>query len=129
MQKVGHTLGSGAILIMDESIGVNDFLDACMRFFLHETCGNCNPCRNGLKIISDITGRLKAGKAYSDDINAMEEVSMMLKASAFCPLGQSPAAPITSALRYFRKEMEAGVDPSINREIRRNNRNLIPLAS
>ena len=129
MQKVGHTLGSGAILIMNESIGVNDFLDACMRFFLHETCGNCNPCRNGMKIISDITGRLKAGKACSDDINAMEEVSMMLKASAFCPLGQSPAAPITSALRYFRKEMEAGVDHSIKKEIRRNNRNLIPLAS
>lgn len=115
MQKVGHVLGSGAILIMNESVGVNDFLHACMKFFQHESCGNCNPCRNGLKILTDITARLKEGFGYPGDIALMEELCMTLKSAAFCPLGQSPAGPIMSALRYFRPEMERGIDKGLER--------------
>ncbi|MBN2450865.1 MAG: NADH-quinone oxidoreductase subunit NuoF [Lentisphaeria bacterium] len=112
MQKVGHVLGSGAILIMNESVGINDYLDACMRFFKHESCGNCNPCRNGLHALCGITGRLKAKEGYPGDVALMEELVMSLKTVAFCPLGQSPAGPVMSALRYFRAEVEAGVDPT-----------------
>ncbi len=115
MQKVGHVLGSGAILIMNQSVGIGEFLDCCMQFFLHESCGNCNPCRNGLKVLKDITGRFKQGKAYAGDIELMEEVSMTMKSAAFCPLGQSPAAPLMSALRYFRPELEAAIDPTMER--------------
>ncbi|MFW5802418.1 MAG: NADH-quinone oxidoreductase subunit NuoF [Verrucomicrobiota bacterium] len=126
MQKVGHVLGSGAILIMNESVGVNDFLHACMKFFKHESCGNCNPCRNGLKVLTDITARLKDGCGYPGDIALMEELCMTLKSSAFCPLGQSPAGPIMSALRYFRPEMERGID--INSERPRNTHVRLELA-
>ncbi len=111
LQKVGHTLGSGAILIMNETVGVCDFLHACLRFFVHESCGNCNPCRNGLRWLSAISARLKLGVAYPGDIQIMEEVATILKSSAFCPLGQSTAGPIMSALRYFKDEIEAAVDP------------------
>jgi NADH:ubiquinone oxidoreductase subunit F (NADH-binding) len=114
---------------MNESVDVNAFLNSCMKFFLHETCGNCNPCRNGLKIIYDITERLKKHQAYTDDINAMEEISMMLKISAFCPLGQSPAAPIMSAIRYFRPLMEQGIDQAAKKIVRHNNRELIQLSN
>ncbi len=110
MARIGHVLGSGAILVMNDTVDVADFLNSCMRFFLHESCGNCNPCRNGLRMLFDITGRLKNGKGYDDDIEALEELSLMLKISAFCPLGQSPSAPIMSALRYFRDEMESKID-------------------
>ena len=110
LEKVGHTLGSGAILITNETVDIKAFLRCCMRFFLHETCGNCNPCRNGVKILCDITERLKNNKGRVEDIDALEEISMTLKSSAFCPLGQSPASPIMSALRYFRTQIEAGVD-------------------
>jgi NADH-quinone oxidoreductase subunit F len=111
MQKVGHVLGSGAILVMNETVDVRSFLHACMHFFVHESCGSCSPCRNGLKTLFDITRRLKERTAYPDDIACMEQISQALKISAFCPLGQSPASPIASALRYFRNEIEAGVDP------------------
>jgi NADH:ubiquinone oxidoreductase subunit F (NADH-binding) len=111
MQKIGHVLGSGAILIMNETVDVKSFLHACMRFFLHESCGNCNPCRNGLKALFDITRRLKEHKAYPDDIECLEQICLALKISAFCPLGQSPASPIMSALRYFPNEIKAGLDP------------------
>jgi len=115
MAKVGHVLGSGAILIMNETVSVNAFLDSCMRFFRHESCGNCNPCRNGTKALTDITGRLKAGQGYSGDIQLMEELVMSLKSMAYCPLGQSLAGPTMSAIRYFREEVEAGIDPALVR--------------
>ena len=115
MQKVGHVLGSGAILIMNESVGVADLLHSCMRFFKHESCGNCNPCRNGIKVLCDITERLRHGCGYPGDIAIMEELCMTLKSAAFCPLGQSPAGPILSALRYFRPELKAGIDPTRER--------------
>ena len=115
MAKVGHVLGSGAILVMNETVGVSDFLDSCMRFFRHESCGNCNPCRNGLKALTEITGRLKAGQGYAGDVNLMEELVMSLRTMAYCPLGQSPAGPVMSALRYFRAEVEAGIDLSLVR--------------
>jgi len=111
MQKVGHVLGSGAVLIMNETVDVKSFLHVCMRFFLHESCGGCNPCRNGLKTLFDITRRLKEHTAYPDDIECLEQICLALKISAFCPLGQSPASPIMSALRYFRDEINAGLDP------------------
>ncbi len=111
MQKVGHVLGSGAILVMNQTVEVADFLDSCMRFFRHESCGSCNPCRNGLQVLGEIVGRLKKKNAYPGDIELMEEVCMTLKSAAFCPLGQSPASPLMSALRYFRPELAAAVDP------------------
>ena len=115
MEKVGHVLGSGAILIMDQRVGVNDFLHACIRFFLHESCGNCNPCRNGLHAVCEITDRLRRREGYAGDVALMEEICMTLKSVAFCPLGQSPAGPMLSALRYFRPEIEAGVDKKRSR--------------
>lgn len=110
MQKVGHVLGSGAILVMNETVRVADYLESCLRFFRHESCGNCNPCRNGTQALCDIAARLKQGKGYPGDVALMEELVMSLKTMAFCPLGQSPAAPVMSALRYFRSEIEACVD-------------------
>jgi NADH:ubiquinone oxidoreductase subunit F (NADH-binding)/(2Fe-2S) ferredoxin len=115
LQKVGHVLGSGAILIMNASVNVRDFLHACVRFFYHESCGNCNPCRNGLKILLDIAQRLKDGRGYAGDLEVLEEVALILKTSAFCPLGQSPAMPIMSALRYFREDIASGVDSRLTR--------------
>jgi len=112
LAKTGHTLGSGAILFMNESIGVCDFLHACIKFFAHESCGNCNPCRNGLAVLLELTARLKKGKGYPGDVELMEELVMGMKSIAFCPLGQSPAAPVLSALRYFRDEVRKGVDPT-----------------
>jgi NADH-quinone oxidoreductase subunit F len=111
LAKTGHTLGSGAILFMNESVGVCDFLHACIKFFAHESCGNCNPCRNGMAVLLELTARLKAGKGYPGDVELMEELVMGMKSIAFCPLGQSPAAPVLSALRYFRSEVRAGIDP------------------
>ncbi len=110
LAKNGHSLGSGAILFMNETIKVCDFLHACMKFFAHESCGNCNPCRNGMAALLELTARLKKGEGYPGDIALMEELVMGMQSIAFCPLGQSPAAPVLSAVRYFRDELHAGIN-------------------
>jgi len=127
LQKTGHALGSGAILIMNESVGVREFLRACLQFFYHESCGRCNPCRNGMRVMLDAAGRLCEGRGYPDDPALLQEVALALRSSAFCPLGQSPAAPILSAWRYFRGEITAGVDPKAVRPPPvRNRREAVP---
>ncbi len=129
MLKVGHVLGSGAILVVNDSIDIKDFLYSCIKFFAHESCGNCNPCRNGLNILKDIASRLKEKKAYEEDIDGLEEISMILKSSAFCPLGQSPAGPIMSAMRYFKEEIRAGIDVNaVKPALRHTQRDLVHLA-
>jgi NADH-quinone oxidoreductase subunit F len=115
LSKTGHALGSGAILFMNESIGICDFLHACIGFFAHESCGSCNPCRNGMSVLLELTARLKERRGYPGDIELLEELVMGMKSIAFCPLGQSPAAPVMSALRYFRDEVNAGIDPALIR--------------
>lgn len=116
LSKVGHVLGSGAILVMTDSVAVADLLHACIRFFLYESCGQCNPCRNGLRVMHDITDRLRRHEGQPDDLDALAEIALMLKQAAFCPLGQSPAMPVLSALRYFRPELETAVNPAAPRE-------------
>lgn len=130
LAKNGHSLGSGAILFMNESIKVSDFLHACMKFFAHESCGNCNPCRNGMAMLLALTARLKRGEGYPGDIALLEELVMGIKSIAFCPLGQSPAAPVMSALRYFRDEVSSGIDPdAIRPKPEHTVRNLMKLVS
>ena len=111
LQEVGHNLGSGAILIMNESVSVVDFLKCCMKFFVHESCGRCSVCRIGTVQMYESFSRLEKKEAYFDELKNIEELAKGLKLTAFCPLGQSIASPVLSALKYFRAELEEGIDP------------------
>jgi len=107
----GHNLGSGAILIMNEKVSVVDFLKCCMKFFIHESCGRCSVCRIGTKQLYESFSRLEKKEAYFDELKNIEELAEGLKLTAFCPLGQSITSPVLSALKYFRAELEEGIDP------------------
>ncbi|KQC09384.1 MAG: hypothetical protein APR54_12875 [Candidatus Cloacimonas sp. SDB] len=110
LQKLGHNLGSGALLIMNNSVSVADFLGSCMKFFVHESCGKCSVCRIGTNYLYEACSRLKKKNGYYDELENMREVANLLKLTAFCPLGQSVAQPILSALKYFEDELLEGVD-------------------
>jgi len=110
LQELGHNLGSGALLIMNESVSVADFLRSCMKFFVHESCGKCSVCRIGTTYLYEACDRLKNRDAYCDELENMKEIANLLKLTAFCPLGQSVAQPILSALKYFEEELLEGVD-------------------
>jgi NADH:ubiquinone oxidoreductase subunit F (NADH-binding) len=82
-------------------------LHSILRFFEHESCGKCVPCRVGTRQLSILLEKIIAGEPNnSSDIDALLEQSELMAKTSLCPLGQSPVLPIRSALQHFRKEFE-----------------------
>ncbi len=99
-------LGSGAILVMDESACMIDILGSTMRFFQHESCGQCSPCRVGYQQLTLYVDKIAQGKGEMKDLDDMLELASFMNGSAICALGQSAYLSVSSILRYFRKEFE-----------------------
>ena len=111
-------LGSGAIVVMDET---TDMVKACLSvvsFFSHESCGKCSPCREGTTWLRQILERILAGYGRPSDIDLLMDVSDNIspglvwppKQTTICPLGPSATAPTASAIRRFRSEFEAHIE-------------------
>ena len=113
--KAGSMMGSGAIVVMDET---TDAVKACwkvVKFFAHESCGKCTPCREGTDWLEKILERILHGHGRPDDLELLLDVcdnispgiSWPPRQTTICPLGPSAVSPISSALRRFRDEFEA----------------------
>jgi NADH:ubiquinone oxidoreductase subunit F (NADH-binding)/NADH:ubiquinone oxidoreductase subunit E len=109
MSKVGGALGSGTMLVMDESVCAVDFIRSVAVFFRHESCGQCTPCREGTPRILETMDRICAGQGTMADLDFMERLAGVLTDASFCPLGQTAAQPLMSALKNFRAEFEAHI--------------------
>ncbi len=110
MSKVGGALGSGTMLVMDESVCAVDFIRSVAVFFAHESCGQCTPCREGTpQILSTIT-RICKGQGTMADLEFMERLAGAMTDASFCPLGQTAPAPMMSALKHFRQEFEEHIN-------------------
>jgi NADH:ubiquinone oxidoreductase subunit F (NADH-binding) len=107
LQEKDAVLGSGAIIVMAEDKSILDMLHSILRFFGHESCGKCVPCRVGTRQLFILLEKIIAGEPNnSADIDALLEQSELMAKTSLCPLGQSPVLPIRSALQHFRKEFE-----------------------
>lgn len=113
--KAGSMMGSGAIVVMDET---TDAVKACwkvVKFFAHESCGKCTPCREGTDWLEKILERILHGHGRPNDLELLLDVcdnispgiSWPPRQTTICPLGPSAVSPISSALRRFRDEFEA----------------------
>ncbi len=100
-------LGSGAVLVLDESACVVDMLASVLRFFRHESCGQCAPCRSGTDVLVRLISSLQAGTADGGTLDQMVRIVDAMRAASLCPLGQSVALPVRSALVGFREEFDA----------------------
>jgi len=109
--KQGVTLGSGVVLVCDEETCAVDFLLQILSFFEHESCGQCVPCRVGTAHIHALAKKFAERRASESDIDAMVEKATLMKKASLCALGQSPIMPITTMLKYFRKEFVAHCNP------------------
>ncbi|HNR89517.1 MAG TPA: NADH-quinone oxidoreductase subunit NuoF, partial [Spirochaetota bacterium] len=109
--KAGVTLGSGVVLVCDESTCAVDYLLHILSFFEHESCGQCVPCRVGTSHLHHLVKKIASRTASVDDIALLEEKALLMKKASLCALGQSPIMPITTILKYFRKEFEKHCDP------------------
>ncbi len=106
MSKVGGALGSGTMLVMDESVCAVDFIRSVAVFFAHESCGQCTPCREGTPQILRTITRITQGQGTMDDLAFMERLAAVMMDASFCPLGQTAPAPMMSAFKNFRQEFE-----------------------
>ncbi len=106
-------LGSGAVMVFDETRDVIDFVYRTMEFLNEESCGKCTPCREGTEVMVEILGRLVNGEGVNGDMEVLQELSDTMKLAALCGLGQTAPVPVVDTLKYFREDYENRVSQSV----------------
>ncbi len=107
MMKAGSMLGSGAIIVMDETADVIALTRRLAHFYAHESCGQCSPCREGTGWLERIMLRLEQGQADEADLLVLQDVATHMAGRTICALADGAAAPITSLLKHFPDEVRA----------------------
>jgi NADH-quinone oxidoreductase subunit F len=105
-------LGSGAVLVMNEDTSILDMLASILKFFVHESCGQCSPCRVGTRQLADLLEKIRKGQGTEADLERMVNVSKTMFATSLCPLGQSLTMPVGSAIENFREDFLKNGRPS-----------------
>lgn len=109
LAKVGSIMGSGGLIIMDETSCMVDVANFFMEFCMSESCGKCVPCRVGTTQIHNVLNGITNGSGKASDIPHLEELCDLVKNTSLCGLGQTSPNPVMSTLRYFRDEYEAHI--------------------
>ncbi len=107
--KAGSLLGSAGVIVMDETACMVDSLLNILKFYAHESCGQCTPCREGCNWLVKIVRSIEDGKGKSADIDLVENVAGNIMGKTICPLGDAVAMPAQSFVRKFRHEFEEHV--------------------
>lgn len=102
----GTMLGSGGFIAMDEDTSIVKNLFTFARFYHHESCGQCSPCREGTGWMEKILQKFIDGKANMSDIDLLWDVQSKIEGKTICPLGEAAAWPVAAAIRHFRHEFE-----------------------
>jgi len=102
----GTMLGSGGFIAMDETVSVVKNLWNFTRFYHHESCGQCSPCREGTGWMEKVLHRIIEGKGKMSDIDLLWDMQAKIDGRTICPLGDASAWPVASAIRHFRKDFE-----------------------
>ena len=112
LTKLGSIMGSGGMIVMDETSSMVDVARYFMEFCMTESCGKCIPCRAGTAQMHQLLGRFADRNATPADLALLEQLCDLVKHTSLCGLGQSAPNPVTSTLRYFRHEYEVAFGPS-----------------
>ena len=110
MAKAGSMLGSGAIIVIDDSVPVVDVALKTAKFYKHESCGKCTPCREGTSWTVKMLQRVQEGTATPMDLDIMASVQEQIIGHCLCVLGDAMAMPIGSMVAKFREEFEAHIE-------------------
>ncbi len=104
--QTGTMLGSGGFIVFDERACIVRNLWNFTRFYHHESCGQCSPCREGTGWMEKVLHRLEHGHGQMEDIDLLVDVAKKIEGNTICPLGDAAAWPVASAIRHFREEFE-----------------------
>jgi NADH-quinone oxidoreductase subunit F len=102
----GSMLGSGGFIVFDEDQCIVKNTYTFARFYAHESCGQCSPCREGTGWMEKVLHRLDHGHGTLEDISLLEEINKKIEGNTICPLGDAAAWPVAAAIRHFREEFE-----------------------
>jgi NADH-quinone oxidoreductase subunit F len=104
--NVGAQLGSASIIVIDDSVSMDWLIDKTVRFFAHESCGKCTPCREGTYWMRHLTDRIHHGQASWDDVILLNEVANGIKGKCLCALGDFATEAVTTSIARFRGDFE-----------------------
>ncbi|GAC1320101.1 MAG: NADH-quinone oxidoreductase subunit NuoF [Thermoleophilaceae bacterium] len=115
MAQAGSMLGSGAIIVIDDSVSLVELALSVARFYRHESCGKCSPCREGTNWTVKMLERIDAGEATPMDLEIMAQIQSNIIGNCLCVLGDSMAMPIGSMIEKFRPEFEVHMEQARRR--------------
>jgi NADH-quinone oxidoreductase subunit F len=115
LAKAGSMLGSGAIIVVDDSNSVVDIAYKTAYFYRHESCGKCTPCREGTNWTVKMIERIQSGEATPMDLDIMASVQEQIIGHCLCVLGDAMAMPIGSMILHFRAEFEEYIETARER--------------
>ena len=104
--KVGSMLGSGAVVVMDETTDMVKVLNRISRFYYAESCGQCTPCREGTGWLYRMLDRILSGEGSSSDLDRLHDVASKIGGTTICALGDAAAMPVLSFIKHFRDDFE-----------------------
>lgn len=109
LTQAGAMVGSGGLVVMDESTCMVDIARFFLEFSQKESCGKCTPCREGNKRMWEILNRITNGRGREEDLSKLEKLALVIKETSLCGLGQNAPNPVLAILKYFRGEFEAHI--------------------
>ncbi|MCP4896183.1 MAG: NADH-quinone oxidoreductase subunit NuoF [bacterium] len=108
--ELGAMMGSGGLIVIDETTCAVDLARFFVEFAVEESCGKCPPCRVGTRRMLDILERIAAGEGQDGDVDQLQELALHIRETSMCGLGQTAPNPVLSTLRHFRDEFDAHID-------------------
>jgi bidirectional [NiFe] hydrogenase diaphorase subunit len=112
LTKLGSIMGSGGLVIIDDSTNMPDFANFFMDFCVDESCGKCIPCRVGTVQIRKLLDKINAGEGKPEDLEKLDKLCQLVKKTSLCGLGQSAPNPVLSTMKYFQNEYDSLIQPS-----------------
>jgi len=108
--EAGSMLGSGAVIVMDETTCMVRVLERISRFYYAESCGQCTPCREGAGWLHRAVGRIEHGRGTQRDLDLLDDVARRIEGRTICALGDAAAMPVRSFIKHFREEFEYHIE-------------------
>jgi NADH-quinone oxidoreductase subunit F len=110
LRKAGSSLGSAAVMVMDDTTCMVKVLERITRFYRAESCGQCTPCREGTGWMNRLVKKILAGQGRREELDLLVDVANRIEGHTICALGDAAAWPVQSFMKHFRHEFEYMID-------------------